>query len=213
MKVRKIIGLIFLLLVVWIAIDLNYPYKTDIKKINPAEVARLDGAMWRSYYEKKKLKLFFQSAELMRKQFGAPFWRSNVMAYHVAKAAFVFKDGKDRNDYEKALPDLVKYYQLINNISNTGFDAAKAANLELEWWIIRRYRNEHPPAEWEKYLSLGSESVYHIPAEKFSAYSHLRVEAMLLRDNKGDSITENDWIQINNMLQQAWKSFTDSLHS
>jgi len=213
MKPKKII-LIFLLLVVgWITIDLNYPYKTDIKNFNPAEVARLDGAMWRSYYEKKKLKLFFEAAELERKQFGVPFWRSCAMAYHAAKAAFVFKDGKDTTDYNKALPDLIKYYQQINNISKENFDVTKAAKLELEWWVVRRYRDVHPPDEWEKYLSLGSEEVYHVPAEKFSAYAHLRVEAMLLRDDKGNNISEDDWQKVNNLLQQAWKSFSDSLHS
>jgi len=213
MSIKRFIWISLLSLVACIVIDLNYPYKTDIKNFNPAEVARLDGAIWRSYYEKKKLKLFFQSAELMRKQFGVPFWRSNVMAYHVAKAAFVFKDGKDTTDYNKALPGLIKYYQQINNISNENFDAAKAAKLELEWWVVRRYRDVHPPAEWEKYLSLGSEAVYHIPAGKFSDYAHLRVEAMLLRDNKGNDINEDDWQHVNHLLQQAWKSFSISLHS
>jgi len=84
--------LISILLAVWITIDLNYPYKTDIKKFDYAEVAKLDGAMWRSYYEKKKFRLFLQSSELMRKQFGVPFWRSQAMAYRAAKAAFIFKD-------------------------------------------------------------------------------------------------------------------------
>jgi hypothetical protein len=213
MNIRRLIWLLPLLLVAWIVIDLGYPYKTNIRGFNPAEVARLDGAMWRSYYEKKKLRLFFQSAELMRKQFGVGFWRSCTMAYHAAKAAFIFKDGKDTADYNKALPDLVRYYQQINNISDKSFDVNAAAKLELEWWVIRRYRNEYPPAEWEKYLALGSEAVYHVPAEKFSTYSHLRVEAMLLRDNKGDAINETDWAQVNDLLQQAWKAFSDSLHS
>jgi len=198
------------LLVLWIAIDLLYPYKTNIKKFNSADVARLDGAMWRSYYEKKKLKLFYQSAELMRKQFGVPFWRSQVMAYHAAKAAFIFKDGHDRTEYDKALPDLIKYYTQIRNISKESFDVDSAARLELEWWVIRRYRNEHPPAEWEKYLSLLAQTVYHEPAEKFVTYAHLRVEAMLLRDGREDAITENDWQQIDRLLNQAWKSFADN---
>jgi len=201
------------LLVLWIAIELLYPYKTNIKKFNSVDVARLDGAMWRSYYEKKKLKLFFQSAELMRKQFGVPFWRSQVMAYHAAKAAFIFKDGHNRTDYDKALPDLIKYYTQIRNISRESFDVDSAARLELEWWVIRRYRNEHPPAEWEKYLSLLAQTVYHEPTEKFVTYAHLRVEAMLLRDGREDAITENDWQQIDSLLHNAWKSFSDSLHS
>jgi hypothetical protein len=211
MNRRKIILTIVLTLAVWVTIDLNYPFKTDIKKFNATETAILDGAMWRSYYEKKRLLLFLQSARLMRNQFHIPFWRSNLMAYHVAKAAFILKDGKSRADYENALPDLLKYYAAINSISTVSFDAEKAAKLELEWWIIRRYRNEHPPAEWEKYLADGAAVVYHIPAEKFNEYAQLRVAAMLLRDSKAAAITETDWLQINNLLQKAWTSFSTAI--
>ena len=204
--------IIIFLLALWIVIDLLYPYKTDIKKFGYSDVARLDGAMWRSYYEKKKLKLFFQSSELMRKQFGVPFWRSQVMAYHAAKAAFIFKDGQNRVDYDKALPDLVKYYSEIRNISKESFDVDSAAQLELEWWVIRRYRNEHPPAEWERCLALNAATVYHLAPDKFVTYAHLRVEAMLLRDAKENAITETDWQQIHSLLNQAWKSLSDNLH-
>jgi hypothetical protein len=211
-KRLKIFLSVAFLLTVWILIDLNYPYKTDIKNFNPADVARLDGAMWRSYYEKKKLKLLWQSAELMRKQFAVPFWRSTVMAYHAAKAAFIFKDGKNRDDYNKALPNLTGYYTRINNISKTPFDAGKAAKLELEWWIIRRYRNEHPTAEWEKLLAQTAEAMYGIPAGKFAEYAKLRVQAMLLRDSKGENITDRDWKEINSILQMAWASFVLALN-
>lgn len=202
---------VLILLAMWITIDLNFPYKTNIKKFNYAEVARLDAGMWRSYYEKKRLKLFLQSSELMRKQFGVSFWRSQMMAYHAAKAAFTFKDGKNRSDYNKALPDLIKYYASINDISDTSFNANEAAALELEWWVIRRYRNEHPPAEWENCLARNAEIVYHVPAGKFVSFAHLRVQAMLMRDAEENSITENDWLQIQNLLEQAWKSFSDAL--
>jgi hypothetical protein len=212
MKRHKAILIIVCLLATWITIDLNYPFKTDIKNFNTVETAKLDGAMWRSYYEKKRLLLFLQSARLLRNQFHLPFWRSNLMAFHVAKAAFAFKDGKNRTDYEKGLPDLIKYYEEINSISSVSFDAGKAAVLELEWWIIRRNRQEHPPAEWEKYLADGTEAVYHIPAEKFNEYAHLRVTAMLLRDSKGDTITEADWQQVDSLLQKAWLSFYNNLH-
>jgi hypothetical protein len=210
-KPLKIILILLSILVIWIITDLNYPYKTDLKNINAPEMARLDEAMWRSYYERKPLQLFLQSAELMRIQFKAPFCRSNLLAFHAAKAAFIFKGGKNRSDYEKALPNLTKYFEQINAISDTPFDTKLAAKLELEWWIIRRYRQEHPPAEWEKYLAEAAAAIYHKPAEKFKDYAHFRTEAMLLRDKKGDKITENDWQEINNLLQKAWSSFRENL--
>ena len=114
----------------------------------------------------------------MRKEFHFPFWRSHRIAYYAAKAAFVFKDGKSRSDYDKALPYLKKYYSLNNSISEMAFDADSAAKSELEWWIIRRNREQHPPAEWENWLATTAAIMYHLPADSFREYSHLRVRAV-----------------------------------
>lgn len=210
-KFFKILLWILLLLAVWIAIDIFYPFKRNIRKINAEETARMEAAMWRSYYEKKKVKLFLQSARLMRKEFHFPFWRSHRVAYYAAKAAFIFKDGHNRTDYERALPYLEKYYSLINNISTISFNIDSAAKTELEWWIIRRERDKHPPAEWENWLALTASVMYHLPPDSFKEYARLSVQAMLLRDEKGDSIKEEDWQKINEILLQAWQSFDNAL--
>lgn len=199
------------LLITWIVSDLFIPLKRNLSHINAEETANMDGAMWRSYYEKKPLKLFFQSAKLMRKEFHFSFWRSHRVAYYAAKAAFVFNDGHTRTDYEKALPYLTKYSSLIDNISTTSFNVDSAAATELEWWIIRRDREKHPPAEWENWLTATASVMYHLPAESFKEYANLRVQAMLLRDEKGNSITEQDWKQINEILVKAWQSFANAL--
>jgi len=211
MRFIRILLLLFLILAIWIAVDLGYPHKTDIGHFNGHAVAGLETQMWKSYYEKKKLQLFLQTSSLMRKQFGATFWRSQRMAFHAARAAFIFKDGRNRADYGNALPDLVRYYGDINDISLRPFDVREAARLELEWWIIRRYRSEYSPEAWEKNLALLASTVYHLPPEKFVDYAHYRVQAMLLRDEKGEGITEADWKQINGLLDKAWQSFTNSL--
>jgi hypothetical protein len=209
---RKRIWLwLLILLIGWIAVDLCYPFKRNIRKIDATETARLEVGMWRSYYEKKKLRLFLQAGELMRNEFHFPLWRSYRVAYYAAKAAFAFKDGHNRGDYEKALPYLKKYYGLINDISTISFNTDSAAICELEWWIIRRERDMHPPAEWEKWLALSASVVYHVPADSFREYARLSVEAMLLRDEKGDSITEEDWQKINEMSLGSWKSFAAAL--
>jgi hypothetical protein len=162
---------------------------------------------------RKPVNLFLQAAELIRKQFHAAFWRSYVIAYHSAKSAFIFKDGRNRNEYDKALPNLTDYFQRINDLSDMPFNVDSVARLELEWWIIRRYREQHPPTEWEKYLAATAEAMYHVRAEKFLEYAHLRTEAMLLRDAKGEAITEQDWVEIHELLRRAWLSFERALNS
>jgi hypothetical protein len=209
---KRLTGWLLLLTAGWIIIDLSYPFKTDISRIDAQEIAIMDAAMWRSYYEKRPVKLFFQSAALMRREFHFPLWRSYRAAWYAAKAAFVFKDGKNQGDYEKALPPLQHYYGLINNISFTRFNKDSAATSELQWWIIRRNRHQHPPLEWENNLALTAAVIYHLPAGMFSNYAHLRVEAMLLRDAKGNAITEADWQKIHALLLRAWQSFSEVLN-
>src|SRR5260370_22747084 len=125
------ISLVLVLVIGGVVFDLYYPRTTKMREFDPDEVARLETAMWRSYYEKQQVRLFNQLAELVRKQYNMPLVRSNRVAYHAAKAAFIFKDGKQRSDYEKALPNLVDFYGSVRDASDAPFDVNRAALLEL----------------------------------------------------------------------------------
>src|SRR3979490_1083658 len=103
--VIRVIALVLALLICAVLYDLYFPRTTQMREFDPDEVARLETAMWRSYYEKQRLQLFNQLAELLRSQYGMSQLGSNQVAYYGANAAFVFKQGKQRSDYEKALPD------------------------------------------------------------------------------------------------------------
>lgn len=207
-KLLQIVGLILLAALVWSAIDLYFPRHTSLRQFDAAEVGRLETAMWRSYYDRERLKLFNELAALLRTQYRLPLLRSNVVAARAAKAAFVFKDGKSRADYEKALPDLVKYYAAIREVSDILFDVNQAARLELEWWIIHRERERHPRADLDRSLAELPAAIYNLPAEKFAEHARLRAAAMLLRDEKAAAggVSEADWRRIDELLRAAWQS-------
>src|SRR5437660_11897287 len=114
----RILAAVLVLLIGGALYDLFYPRTTHLREFDPNEVARLETAMWRSYYEKERVRLFNELSELLRTQYHMPLIRSNQVAYYAANAAFVFKDGKERPDYEKALPDLVKFYTAVRKISD-----------------------------------------------------------------------------------------------
>jgi hypothetical protein len=196
----------------WIAFDLNIKKKVNFRHFDPVVVGKLDADMWRSYYEKKKIKLFWQMSKLVREQFHAPFWRSFPMAYRAAKAAFVFKEGQNRTDYAKAFPFLENYYTDINALSDKPFDTEAMTQQELEWWIIRREK-EHTTADWERILAETASIIYHEPPEKFNDYARLRVEAMFYRDQKGAQITEDDWLKINDLCVHSWQSVQTALRN
>ncbi|WP_229310891.1 hypothetical protein [Larkinella soli] len=197
-----------LLLTAWISFDFSVDRRRDHRPFDPYEVARLDAAMWRSYYERQPVRMFLQLAEVMRSQYGAPFWRSFAIAYRAGRAAFVFKDGRNRADYHRALPDLERYFGLLNDLSRTPFDIRKVARLELEWWIVRREKDRFSPADWERLLAEEAGLMYGLPADRFREYAHYRTEAMLYRDARNTRMAETDWQRVQSLLDRSWSAYS-----
>ncbi|MBI3950889.1 MAG: hypothetical protein HY314_10605 [Acidobacteria bacterium] len=215
LKARHVVVVILIVGLIWIAIDLYGPRSSSIRNFDPNEVARLEAAMWRSYYDRKPLQLFNQLTELMRTQYRLPFARSNAVAYQAAKAAFVFKDGRNRADYEKALRNLVNFYAAIRKVSDVPFDVDRAARLELEWWIIHRERAKHPPGDLDRALAELPAEVYHVPAERLMGHARLRAEAMTIRDTKAAAggVSQEDWTRIEELLRASWQSLWKAVNS
>jgi hypothetical protein len=214
-RVLIICALVLLAISTWVLYDLYAPRTAHLREFDADEVARLETAMWRSYYEKERVQLFNQLSELLRTQYDMPLIRSNQVAYYAANAAFVFQKGKQRSDYEKALPDLIKFYQSLRNMSDIPFDVDRAARLELEWWIIHRERANHPPGDLEQALAELQAEIYRIPVERLQQHGRLRAEAMTIRDTKADAggVTEADWAKIDELLHQSWRSLAAAVKS
>jgi hypothetical protein len=193
-----------LLIAAWVTSDLTGPWRSDIRVFDPDEVARLDAAMWRSYYDRQPVPLFLQLADVLRRQFHVPLLRSFVVAAHGAKAAFVFKSGHERGQYERALPDLRRYFTDIRALSTTPFDVEETAKLELEWWIAHRARAGEDSLAVA--LDRAAAALYGVAADRLEPYGHERAIAMIMRDGRGDEgvVTEDDWAAIRGHLRLAW---------
>jgi hypothetical protein len=204
----KYSAILIIALLAWAAYDLFAPRRTSLREFDADEVARLETAMWRSYYSRQRVKLFRELSELLRTQYRLPLLRSNAVAYRAAKAAFVFKDGRGRADYERALPDLVNFYQSIRAVSDTDFDVERAARLELEWWIVHRERHRHAPGDLDRALADLQAELFRVPAERLAEHARLRAEAMEIRDTKAEQggVNEEDWRRIDELLRQSWRS-------
>ena len=214
-RIGLILGVLVLALVGWALYDLYAPRTAHLREFDPDEVARLETAMWRSYYDKERVQLFLELSELLRTQYDMPLVRSNKVAYYAANAAFVFKEGKQRADYEKALPELINFYQSLRTMSDIPFNVDRAARLELEWWIIHRERAKHSPGDLEQALAELQSEIYQIPIERLREHGRLRAQAMTIRDTKADSdgVTEADWAQIDELLHQSWRSLATAVKS
>ena len=211
----RVIALVLALVICALLYDLFYPRKTKIREFDADEVARLETAMWRSYYDKQRVRLFNQMTELLRTQYHMTPIKSNIVAYYAANAAFVFKEGKQRSDYEKALPDLITFYNYVHNLSDIDFDVYKVSKLELEWWIIHRERAQHAPGDLDRALAELQAAIYNVPVERLMEHGRLRAEAMTIRDTKAEAggVTDEDWAKINDLLRQSWRSLAQAVNT
>ena len=211
----RVTALVLALVICGVLYDLFYPRQTKLREFDADEVARLETAMWRSYYEKQRVRLFNEATELLRTQYHMTPVKSNLVAYYAANAAFVFKEGKQRSDYEKALPDLIKFYGALHQMSDIDFDVSKVSRLELEWWIIHRQRAQHAPGDLGKALAELQAAIYNVPVERLMEHGRLRAEAMTIRDTRAEQggVTETDWANINELLRQSWRSLAQAVRS
>src|SRR4029453_2905051 len=122
----------------WAAADLVRPRPVDIRSFDPDEVARLETAMWRSYYDRRRLPLFGQLVSLLRGQFHLQPLRAVALAGLAARAAAVFQVGASHDDYRRALPYLERYYAAIRSVSEVPFDPRRGAAPDLVWGVITR---------------------------------------------------------------------------
>jgi len=193
---------------VYAAADLFWPVNNDLRQFDPVALGKLETDMWRSYYDRKPFKLFFELAEMLRRQYKFPWLRSYLGAYYAAKAAFVFKDGKQRSDYEKALPELESYFAVIHRTGDIEFNVPAAAKFELEWWIVHRERERYGKEALDKACADAAAAIYLVSPDSTLEHGRLRADAMVIRDTQAAAggVREEDWAQIDRLLQGCYRS-------
>jgi hypothetical protein len=195
-------------LVLYTAVDLFWPFHRNLRQFDPKSTAKLEAKMWRSYYANESTELFLQVAELLRAQFGFPLLRSYRAAYFAARAALIFKDGRNRNDYVQALPALQSYFGAIKRIGTIGFNVQRVARAELEWWIVHRERDRNPPGALQRTCAEVAAAMYQVSPDSTMEYGRLRAAAMIIRDARSaaGTVSEKDWMLIESLLQGSYES-------
>ncbi|MBR1274431.1 hypothetical protein [Bradyrhizobium sp. AUGA SZCCT0283] len=184
----------------------SWPRQADLRGFEPAEIARLETAMWRDYYEKRYVALFGHLYEMSRTQFGFSPLDSFRIALSAAQAAKAFQPTRSREAADAALPPLVTYYRLLASATPGGFDVAEAARLELDWWQARR--EAVGPGQYGVTVARVAAITYgKHPDDPSLLISGIgRAEAMAYRDERGQAMTDPDWSEIECRLRRAYRS-------
>jgi hypothetical protein len=186
-------------------IYLCLPRKADLRAFDPAEMARLETAMWRDYYEKHYPRLFCHLHGLSRMQFGFSPLDSFRIALSAAEAAKTFQPTRSRAEASAALPALVTYYRLLQPAAPVAFDVQEAARLELDWWQARR--EKVGPRDYGATVAEVAALTYDKSRDDpvMLESGIVRAEAMAYRDARGGAMTEDDWSDIEMQLLRAYR--------
>ena len=183
----------------------GWPRHADLRAFDPAEMARLETAMWRDYYEKRYPALFCRLYDVSRSQFGFSPFDSVRIALSAARAAKTFQPTRSRQEADAALPDLLTYYGLLQNAAPAAFDVPEAARLELDWWQARR--EAFSPRSYGLTVAEVAAMTYgKRPDDPMLRQSGIeRAEAMGYRDARGRTMTDENWSEIERQLLDAYR--------
>lgn len=188
--------------------DLYGPRQGRLSEFDPLVVAEIETRMWRADQADNDGLQFRLTAQQLRSQFHLPPLRSYAVAYEMARATYLFDQGRARSEYENALPHLQKYYEAIRRANAGTFDPARAARLGLEAWIVRRQREEHSTEEMAAAAGALEAVLYGLPPEKLAEHAELRAEALQLRDARAaeGGPSGEEWRRIEDLLHRSWES-------
>jgi hypothetical protein len=187
------------------------PRRADLRAFDPAEMARLETAMWRDYYDKRYAALFYHLYASTRTQFGFSPFRSLHIALSAAEAAKTFQPTRSRQEADAALPALVAYYRDFAPGAPAAFDVSEVARLELDWWQARR--EAVGPQDYGLTIARVAALTYGKSPDDAGVrqFGVARAQAMAYRDARGEAITEADWTRIESQLGQAYRSLKASI--
>lgn len=198
---------IFLCFVLLALVGLGYalwPRRADLRHFDADAVARLEAGMWRDYYSRDYKSLAGRLYSLYRDEYHFSPADSTQLAYFAGKAAQVFQPTTSRAEAQAALPLLVSYYTLLRNRSGEAFDAEKAAQLELDWWQLRR--ENASPSQYGAVVAQVAEELFKVHNTHIDHSAQLRAEMMHYRDHRRDGrMQPEDWSHIEEQLIESYR--------
>jgi hypothetical protein len=185
------------------------PRSADLRAFDPQRMAERETAMWRDYYDKRYVGLFWDLYSSSRTEFRFSPLDSFRIALAAAHAARLFQPTTSREEAGVALPPLEVYYSLLRKGAPAEFDPDKAAQLELDWWQARR--EKVAAQDYGKTIAATASLIYGVENPSIEESGALRAAAMAYRDARNDKMTDADWRAISGQLAAAYGKLKDGI--
>jgi hypothetical protein len=152
------------------------------RHFDPRKLAHYETQNYVAYYQKDWLRLLRVSVGMVRQTFGLSWLQAVYAAYLVARGEIAFAPFPD-NDVPAAEAWMRRFYQFIKRIHREDIDVARAAQLEVNWWIVHRklFGNADNRELVNAVRDLYAEA-YGIEPAKVEEAAALRAQGMLYSD-------------------------------
>jgi hypothetical protein len=190
------------LIVLGAVLYVGIPRNADLRAFEPKRIAERETKMWRDYYEKHYLRLFWEVYASSRTEFRFSPLDSFRIALAASHAARLFQPTTSREEASVALPPLEVYYSLLRKGAPSDFDPDKVAALELDWWQARR--EKAAAKDYAKTIAAAASMIYGAENPSIDESGALRAEAMAYRDARNGKMTDADWRAVSSQLAAAY---------
>jgi hypothetical protein len=113
------------------------PPTSPMRSFDPRAVGTLECRAWETYYRRKWGACLVAFVALVRAAFRMSWPRTLAGAWLVLRANMKWAPYPD-NDPAAARALMTRFYRLLRASEGAGFDPARAARLEVEWWRAHR---------------------------------------------------------------------------
>lgn len=187
-----------------------------IRNFDPRKVAHFEKENYVAYYRKDWLRLFRVSVAMVKEAFALSWPQALYAAYLVAQAEIAAAPFPD-NDVPRAESYMRRFYEFIKRVHSEDFDAARAAKLDVSWWVIHRRLFGNPEnQELVDALKRLYEEVYGRSSEKFGEAAQQRALGMLYSDlwvNQGKPEDSPLLGQEEEALYQGYRALKEAINS
>ena len=177
-------------------------------EFNPDQVAYVEAAGWRAYYDRKWLKMLRLIMKLCQEQFHIPFPMSMLAAYYTIYASIAWVPVN--HDEKKVLRLLEKFYRVARRYSGLPFDPTHVAALEFQYFDVhRRLVGQTNKSEFIETLANLHSALFGLSLEQVRESAELRARAADIVDSitgKTSTDVEGDWARLEEDLRKCYRS-------
>jgi hypothetical protein len=128
------------------------------RSFDPRRVGGLETTAWVAYYRRDWLRFLRAAVGLTRHTFGLPWPQTLYGAWLVLRANQQW--APQDNDPPGARRTMQRFYALVGRHYHETYDAAVAADLEVEWWRVHREHQHGEPGRDEEPLINSLSALY-----------------------------------------------------